>query len=67
MVDILLSGRHLEWVAQTEADDWLFLTSLITTLYLLYVACTTGVRFKKIGQFTRDSHHSFYQSRLIRR
>ncbi|UQC87371.1 uncharacterized protein CLUP02_12875 [Colletotrichum lupini] len=48
MVDMRLFWRYLEWVARTEADDWLFLTSLITTLYLLYVACTTGVRFKKI-------------------
>ncbi|KAK1713000.1 hypothetical protein CaCOL14_012369 [Colletotrichum acutatum] len=48
MMDILLSWRHVEWVSQIEADDWLFLTSLITTLYLLYVSCTSGVRFKKI-------------------
>ncbi|KAI3558542.1 hypothetical protein CABS01_07502 [Colletotrichum abscissum] len=48
MVDMRIFWRYLEWVARTEADDWLFLTSLITTLYLLYVACTTGVRFKKI-------------------
>ncbi|KAK1625176.1 hypothetical protein BDP81DRAFT_436306 [Colletotrichum phormii] len=49
MINILLSWRHIEWVTQIEADGWLFLVSLITTLYLLYVSCTTGVRFKKIG------------------
>ncbi|KAK1673313.1 hypothetical protein BDP55DRAFT_670818 [Colletotrichum godetiae] len=48
MINVLLSWRHMEWVIQINADDWLFLTSLITTLYLLYVSCTNGVRFKKI-------------------
>ncbi|KAK1499460.1 hypothetical protein CCUS01_00184 [Colletotrichum cuscutae] len=42
-------GKHTPILSKPVRSSGLFLTSLITTLYLLY----------KISQFTRDSQHSF--------